>query len=116
MLDRRQTANGLTTTIGDIPLGSTCTFQETVQPPLTGDFKWDQPSYSPLFGTVTLSGECCQQITVTNEARHCCTPAKSYEPVSNNSGSLPSSNRAPSPGTATGERGRRKAVPRQRQN
>jgi hypothetical protein len=65
--------NGLSTTIGNIPLGSTCTFQETGQPALRGDLKWDPPVYSPAFGTVTLSGECCQQVTVTNHARHCCT-------------------------------------------
>jgi hypothetical protein len=65
--------NGLTATVGDIPLGSVCTFQETGQPPLTGDLVWNQPIYSSEFGAVTLSGECCQQITVTNEARHCCT-------------------------------------------
>jgi uncharacterized repeat protein (TIGR01451 family)/fimbrial isopeptide formation D2 family protein len=65
--------NGLTATVGNIPLGSVCTFQETGQPPLTGDLVWNQPIYSPEFGAVTLSGECCQQITVTNEARHCCT-------------------------------------------
>ena len=65
--------NGLTTTIGNIPLGSACTFQETGQPPLTGGLVWNQPVYSPDFGTVTLTGECCQQITVTNEAHPCCT-------------------------------------------
>jgi uncharacterized repeat protein (TIGR01451 family) len=65
--------NGLSTTVGNIPLGSTCTFQETGQPPLAGDLKWNQPVYSPGFGSVTLTGECCQQITVTNEARHCCS-------------------------------------------
>lgn len=65
--------NGLSTTIGNIPLGSTCTFQETGQAPLKGDLKWNQPIYAPKFGTVTLTGECCQQITVTNQARHCCS-------------------------------------------
>jgi uncharacterized repeat protein (TIGR01451 family) len=68
--------NGLSTTVGNIPLGSTCTFQETGQPPLKGDLKWNQPVYSPNFGNVTLSGECCQQITVTNEARHCCSQSQ----------------------------------------
>lgn len=110
--------NGLSTTIGDIPLGSTCTFQETGQPPLTGDFKWDQPVYSPPFGTVTLKGECCQQITVTNQARHCCTPAKgsNYEPVPNNSYSQPPPKQDSSGRTAKGEPARRKQVPRQKQN
>ncbi len=72
--------NGLSATIGNIPLGSACTFQETVQPPLKGDLKWNQPVYSPNFGTVTLSGECCQQITVTNEAHHCCSQPESPGP------------------------------------
>src|SRR6185436_3693961 len=64
-------------TVGNIPLGSACTFQETGQPPLKGDLMWNQPIYTPTFGTVTLTGECCQQITVINQARHCCSQSGS---------------------------------------
>jgi uncharacterized repeat protein (TIGR01451 family) len=68
--------NGLTTTINNIPLGSTCTFHETSQGPLPSGMQWDPPIYSPTFGTVTLTGLCCQEIIVTNKARACCEKAK----------------------------------------
>jgi uncharacterized repeat protein (TIGR01451 family) len=73
--------NGLTTTISNIPLGSTCTFQETSQASLPSGMQWDPPVYSPAFGSVTLSGLCCQEITVTNKARACCE--KVQEPNGN---------------------------------
>ncbi len=68
--------NGLTTTVGNIPLGSSCTFKEALLPSFSDDMQWLPPDYSPTFGTVTLSGECCQEITVTNRAHQCCTPTK----------------------------------------
>src|SRR6185369_9920679 len=68
--------NGLTTTINNIPLGSTCTFQETSQAALPSGMQWDPPVYSPAFGSVTLSGLCCQEIIVTNKARACCEKIK----------------------------------------
>ncbi len=68
--------NGLTTTINNLPLGSTCTFQETSQAPLPSGTQWDPPIYSPTFGTVTLTGLCCQEITATNKARACCEKTK----------------------------------------
>lgn len=67
---------GLVTTVDNIPLGSTCTFQETSQAPLPSPLQWNPPVYSPKFGTVTLSGLCCQDVTVTNTARECCEKPK----------------------------------------
>lgn len=108
--------NGLSTTINNIPLGNTCTFQETGQPPLQGDLKWNQPIYSPRFGTVTLTGECCQQITVTNQARHCCSqaagPGSGAGQNYPDAGPVQSLNyAAPTKGTPTGRKDTRKANP-----
>lgn len=68
--------NGLATTIGNIALGGTCTFKETAQPPLPGNLQRLPPDYSPKLVTVTLSGECCQETRVLNQAHPCCTPTK----------------------------------------
>lgn len=62
----------LVVTVNNIPLGSTCTFAETSQSPLPPGMQWNPPLYSPKFGNVTLTGLCCQDVTVTNEARKCC--------------------------------------------
>ena len=67
---------GLVATVTGIPLGSSCTFQETSQGPLPAGLQWNPPVYSPKYGTVLLSGQCCQDITVTNKARQCCEQPK----------------------------------------
>jgi hypothetical protein len=65
--------NALSSVVLNIPLGSSCTFLETAQPPLTGGLQWNAPNYAPPFGSVTLDDGCCKELTVTNQARTCCT-------------------------------------------
>jgi uncharacterized repeat protein (TIGR01451 family) len=63
---------------GSLPVGNATSHDPLVVPadPLPGNLQWLPPDYSPKFGTVTLSGECCQEVRVLNQAHQCCTPAK----------------------------------------
>jgi uncharacterized repeat protein (TIGR01451 family) len=65
--------NALAASAANIPLGSTCTYIQTSQPPLPASLQWNTPTIMPPFGSVTLDSECCREITVTNAARTCCT-------------------------------------------
>lgn len=68
--------NGLVVTVTNIALGSSCTFAETSQSTLPPGMQWNPPAYSPAFGSVSLTGLCCQDVIVTNEARACCDKAR----------------------------------------
>ena len=64
--------NALTASIGNLPLGSSCTFSETGLPPLAGGYFWTAPVSSIQSGTFVIQRTCCQEVTITNEARYCC--------------------------------------------
>jgi hypothetical protein len=60
-------------TINGIPTGSSCTVNETGPlPALPVGWFWLSPSYQPPSGTVSLIGNCCPEVIVTDAPSYCC--------------------------------------------
>lgn len=60
-------------TITNLPLGASCTFEETGRAALPAPYQWLPPLYSKEFGQILLAGACTHELVVTNRAKLCCT-------------------------------------------
>ena len=61
-----------TYTVPNLPLGTSCTFEETGSSPLPPSYQWLPPIYSKEFGQILLVGTCTHELVVTNRAKFCC--------------------------------------------